>query len=232
EKVLREELEAKYDFEKIILEDHKLPVGLDFEDVELVSLDVTKPSIITAVKPNEHEYLSRIIMNQLEVYSKNNMVILVDVDENMNSYSESVSSYHSSPSELNMIRTGFKQEIASRKEGKRSCKERKIVFINNIKRFNQITGMNEDEVRMLFNEGPKYNVIVIASGLYSDTIGAFDRESKMLTRTVNQSIIGHKISEQEFIKVKDQFGEPELKPQEMYIVDNQEYKKLKVIEDV
>ena len=61
------------------------------------------------------------------------MVILVDVDENMNSYSESVSSYHSSPSELNMIRTGFKQEIASRKEGKRSCKERKIVFINNIK---------------------------------------------------------------------------------------------------
>ena len=106
----------------------------------MVSLDVTKPSIITAVKPNEHEYLSRIIINQLEVYSKNNTVILVDADENMSSYSENVSSYHSSSSELNMIRTGFKQEIASRKEGKRSCEVRKIVFINNIKGLTKLQG--------------------------------------------------------------------------------------------
>ena len=33
----------------------------------------------------------------------------------------------------------------------------KIVFINNVKRFNQITGMNENEIRYLFNEGVKYN---------------------------------------------------------------------------
>ena len=46
----------------------------------------------------------------------------------------------------------------------------------------------------------------------------------MMTRTVNQAVIGHKISEQEFIRVKDRFGEPELKSKEMYYISNQEYK--------
>lgn len=32
-----------------------------------------------------------------------------------------------------------------------------------------------------------------------------------MVRTINQALIGHKISEQEFIRVKDRFGEPELK---------------------
>ncbi|MET1540456.1 hypothetical protein ABUR98_14140, partial [Staphylococcus aureus] len=67
-------------------------------------------------------------------------------------------------------------------------------------------GMTEDEIRVLFNEGQKVNIIIIASGLYSDTIGAFDRESKMMVRTINQALISHKISEQEFIRVKDRFG--------------------------
>ena len=33
----------------------------------------------------------------------------------------------------------------------------------------------------------------------------------MMVRTINQALISHKISEQEFIRVKDRFGEPELK---------------------
>ena len=56
------------------------------------------------------------------------------------------------------------------------------------------------------------------------------KESKMMTRTVNQAVIGHKISEQEFIRVKDRFGEPELKSKEMYYISNQEYKKFKLFE--
>ena len=53
----------------------------------------------------------------------------------------------------------------------------------------------------------------------------------MMTRTVNQAVIGHKISEQEFIRVKDRFGEPELKSKEMYYISNQEYKKFKLFEE-
>ncbi|MDN8937733.1 hypothetical protein Q0P02_13905, partial [Staphylococcus aureus] len=40
DKVLMEDIQETYDLEKIIHEEHKLPLGLDFEDVELVSLDL------------------------------------------------------------------------------------------------------------------------------------------------------------------------------------------------
>ena len=73
----------------------------------------------------------------------------------MSQYSEDVTSYYSAPSDLSNIRLGFKQEIEARKNGEKSIEECKIVFINNIKRFNQLTGMTEDEIRVLFNEGQK-----------------------------------------------------------------------------
>lgn len=227
DKVFMEDIREAYDLEKIIHEEHKLPLGLDFEDVELVSLDLTSSSIVTAIKPTEMEKMNDVIMSSLSVYSKNQFVILVDAEDNMSQYSEDVTSYYSAPSDLSNIRLGFKQEIEARKNGEKSIEECKIVFINNIKRFNQLTGMTEDEIRVLFNEGQKVNIIIIASGLYSDTIGAFDRESKMMVRTINQALISHKISEQEFIRVKDRFGEPELKVGEMYYINNQEYQKNK-----
>lgn len=230
DKVLMDDIQEAYDLEKIIHEEHKLPLGLDFEDVELVSLDLTSSSIVTAIKPTEMEKMNDVIMSSLSVYSKNQFVILVDAEDNMSQYAEDVTSYYSAPSDLSNIRLGFKQEIEARKNGEKSIEECKIVFINNIKRFNQLTGMTEDEIRVLFNEGQKVNIIIIASGLYSDTIGAFDRESKMMVRTINQALISHKISEQEFIRVKDRFGEPELKVREMYYINNQEYQKIKLME--
>ncbi|ARJ50997.1 type VII secretion protein EssC [Staphylococcus lutrae] len=230
EKVLRSELEKTYHLEDIVMNNHQIPLGLDFENVKLVSLDLNTPSIVTAVKPVDQEYLNQLIIDYLDIYKNQETVILVDADENMEKVSNKVTSYYASGSELAMIRKGFIQEIDARKSGKRSSKDRKVVFINNIKRFIQTTGITEDEVRRLFNEAPNYNVIVIASGLYSDTIGAFDKQSKMMTRIVNQAVISHKISEQEFLPVKNRYGEPELKAKECYVVKNQEYQKLMLME--
>ncbi|NJH85916.1 type VII secretion protein EssC [Staphylococcus agnetis] len=230
EKVLRTELEKEYNLEDIVTKSHQIPLGLDFETVKLVRLDLNAPSIVTAIKPIEQEHLNDIIINYLGIYKQQGTVILVDADENMERFSNKVTSYYASATELSMIRKGFIQEIEARKTGKRSCEERKVVFINNIKRFVQVTGVTEDEVRRLFNEAPTYNIMIIASGLYSDTIGAYDKQSKMMTRIVNQAVISHKISEQEFLPVKNQYGEPELKTRECYMVKNQEYQKLMLME--
>ncbi|MCE5044133.1 type VII secretion protein EssC [Staphylococcus chromogenes] len=230
EKVLRTELEKEYNLEDIVKNSHQIPLGLDFESVKLVSLDLNTPSIVTALKPIEQEHLNENIMHYLGIYKQLETVILVDADENMDRFSNKVTSYYASTTELSMIRKGFIQEIEARKTGKRSSAKRKVVFINNIKRFIQVTGVTEDEVRRLFNEASTYNIIIIASGLYSDTIGAYDKQSKMMTRIVNQAVISHKISEQEFLSVKNQYGEPELKTRESYMVKNQEYQKLMLME--
>ncbi|MEJ7450883.1 hypothetical protein WL513_13345, partial [Staphylococcus warneri] len=77
------DVERRYNLEQLILEEHKLPLGLDFEDVELVSLEVDKSSIVTAIKPNEQEYLNHLILDHLSVYSREHVVLLADADENM-----------------------------------------------------------------------------------------------------------------------------------------------------
>ncbi|MCE3387088.1 hypothetical protein LB330_14940, partial [Staphylococcus aureus] len=63
DKVLMEDIQETYDLEKIIHEEHKLPLGLDFEDVELVSLDLTLPSILTARTPNDLEIVNNRVLD-------------------------------------------------------------------------------------------------------------------------------------------------------------------------
>ena len=63
------------------------------------------------------------------MFTPEHVVLLADADENMAQYANEVSSYYSSPSDLTMIRKGFSQEIAARKNGERSTSERKLYLL-------------------------------------------------------------------------------------------------------
>lgn len=71
DKVFMEDIWEVYDLEKIIYEEYKLLLGLDFEDVELVSLDLISFLIVIVIKLIEMEKMNDVIMFSLLVYSKN-----------------------------------------------------------------------------------------------------------------------------------------------------------------
>ncbi len=230
DKVLMEDIQETYDLEKIIHEEHKLPLGLDFEDVELVSLDLTLPSILTARTPNDLEIVNNRVLDGMSKLKESVTTILVDADENMSDKASIVNSYYASSEDLQLIKQGFIVEIKKRLNSERSKESVKIVFINNLKAFISITGLNEKDIRYILSEGPKVNVYTIISSMYNDILGTFDRESKLARQIINQAVIVTRLYDQEFLQAKITNREPLLKPYEMYYFNKNEYIKIKLIQ--
>lgn len=230
DKVLMEDIQETYDLEKIIHEEHKLPLGLDFEDVELVSLDLTLPSILTARTPNDLEIVNNRVLDGMSKLKESVTTILVDADENMSDKASIVNSYYASSEDLQLIKQGFIVEIKKRLNSERSKESVKIVFINNLKAFISITGLNEKDIRYILSEGPKVNVYTIISSMYNDILGTFDRESKLARQIINQAVIVTRLYDQEFLQAKITNREPLLKPYEMYYFNKNEHIKIKLIQ--
>ncbi|HIH7865539.1 TPA: hypothetical protein ACYSSS_002453 [Staphylococcus aureus] len=112
----------------------------------------------------------------------------------------------------------------------RSKESVKIVFINNLKAFISITGLNEKDIRYILSEGPKVNVYTIISSMYNDILGTFDRESKLARQIINQAVIVTRLYDQEFLQAKITNREPLLKPYEMYYFNKNEHIKIKLIQ--
>lgn len=230
DKVLMEDIREAYDLEKIIHEEHKLPLGLDFEDVELVSLDLISPSILTARTPNDLEIVNNRVLDGMSKLKESVTTILVDADENMSDKSSIVNLYYASSEDLQLIKQGFIVEIKKRLNSERSKESVKIVFINNLKAFISITGLNEKDIRYILSEGPKVNVYTIISSMYNDILGTFDRESKLARQIINQAVIVTRLYDQEFLQAKITNREPLLKPYEMYYFNKNEHIKIKLIQ--
>ncbi|MGW7968871.1 type VII secretion protein EssC [Staphylococcus xylosus] len=230
EKVLLKDVKSRYDLEKVILEDYRLPLGLDFEDVELVNLDLRSPSILTARVPKDLEIVNNRVFKSLEILKQQATIILIDPENNMQRKVENVSSYYSTKEELNFIKQGFDIEIQKRLSGEKSSDDIKVVFINNLKAFVSGTGITEKDIKNILSEGPKVNVYTIISSMYNDIIGTYDRETKLTREIVNQAVIVSRLYDQDFTPAKSTNKESMLKPYEMYYFDNNENQKIKLIE--
>lgn len=111
EKVLKSEVIKRYDINTIIKEDYKLPLGLDFEDVELVSLDLKSPSIIAARAPKDLDLINQVVLEGISQLKEQTTTILIDADGNMSDKEKYVRSYYTQPEELIYIKQGFNVEI-------------------------------------------------------------------------------------------------------------------------
>lgn len=231
DKVTKEKLEAKIDITNSILENHRIPIGLDFEEVEPVCLDLTKPSIITGKVPTDIEQLNQQILTGLEVYKDQHTVLMLDSDGNMSDKKDKVTSYYHESEELQQLRQGFKVEIAKRKEDPEAAQDIKLVFINNVKGLIEKTGMTTQEIRTIFSDGPKVNVYTIITGMYNDLVGNYARELKLVNQIVNQALIITRLYDQEFAPTRTTSREPLLKPHEMYYFNNHQHTKLKAVSE-
>ena len=78
DKVLMDDIQETYDLEKIIHEEHKLPLGLDFEDVELVGFDLSQTNIFTSVKPVDIDNGLTLLEKQLNIISNEYEIATLD----------------------------------------------------------------------------------------------------------------------------------------------------------
>ncbi|MCY1581240.1 type VII secretion protein EssC [Staphylococcus pettenkoferi] len=218
------------DLEQLLLEKHRLPLGLDYEDVEPVTLDLSRPSIITGSSPPELERLNLHILEYLNQYKTQHTVILLDAEGNMSEQSHLVSSYYSEESDLKMMRQGFKTEIDKRRNDETRAASTQLVIINNLKLYVENAGLTEQEIMMILNEGPKFNIHIIITGFYNDLFNSYLRQVKLANQLINQAVIISRLYDQNFVPTTNASKEPPLKKGDMYYFSNYDYKKIKLID--
>lgn len=230
EHVLKKNIDADYDVEQLITKSYRIPLGLDFEEVELVTLDLSEPSIITALSPQDLELVNNHILEALKDLKEKETVILIDSDGSMSDKSEYFSSYYTTAEEQKFVKEGFEIEIKKRISGEHSIQQRKIVFINNLKAFINNSMLTEQEIRMILGEGPKYNVFTIFSGMYNDMVSTYERQAKLVRQITKQSIIVSRLYDQELVMTTSTSREPMLKPYEMYYTNQNVTHKIQMME--
>lgn len=221
DKVLMDDIQETYDLEKIIHEEHKLPLGLDFEDVELVGFDLSQTNIFTSVKPVDIDNGLTLLEKQLNIISNEYEIATLDTKGILKNTGYEDYLYCGDKKEI----ISFKNELVSFIKNVEPRKKW-IVVISDFKEFINIASPNNDEIKTIFLDGPKNNVFPIIYGLYQETIGGFSSQIKLLKEIVSSAFVGISISEQELIKVRYKVNEKNLKNNEMYYIYNYEYKKL------
>ncbi|AVO03098.1 type VII secretion protein EssC [Staphylococcus simulans] len=230
EHVLEKDIDELYNTKTMITNEYKIPLGLDFEEVELVSLDLTQPSIITALSPQDLEIVNNHVLNALKLLTEKETVILIDSDQSMHDKSNQVSLYYSTVEEQKFVKDSFSIEIKKRMSGEYSTEQRKIVMISNLKAFISNTMLTEQEVRMILAEGPKYNIFIIFSSMYNDIVSTYERQAKLVRQIVDQSIIVSRLYDQELVMKPSTSREPLLNPYEMYYTSHHQTQKIQLIE--
>ncbi|CXP31036.1 type VII secretion protein EssC [Staphylococcus aureus] len=225
DKVLMDDIQETYDLEKIIHEEHKLPLGLDFEDVELVGFDLSQTNIFTSVKPVDIDNGLTLLEKQLNIISNEYEIATLDTKGILKNTGYEDYLYCGDKKEI----ISFKNELVSFIKNVEPRKKW-IVVISDFKEFINIASPNNDEIKTIFLDGPKNNVFPIIYGLYQETIGGFSSQIKLLKEIVSSAFVGISISEQELIKVRYKVNEKNLKNNEMYYIYNYEYKKIKLFE--
>lgn len=227
DEVTEQTIEDRIDVERLIREEHKLPLGLDFEDVEVVSLDMRQTSIVSCLKPADHDQLIWNILFGLNIYKNSFTVINIDADQSLERFKDYTTSYYCETEDLVKIKLGFRNEVNHRKASQADLQP-KIILINNVQNFINKAGLNEEDIKLIFSEAPKVKIFTIVSGLYNEIFNNFNKEIKMIRQIIEQGVIGNQISEQDFIKTKFVMNEPTLKSNEMYYISNHEYIKIKL----
>ena len=148
----------------------------------------------------------------------------------MSEQSHLVSSYYSEESDLKMMRQGFKTEIDKRRNDETRAASTQLVIINNLKLYVENAGLTEQEIMMILNEGPKFNIHIIITGFYNDLFNSYLRQVKLANQLINQAVIISRLYDQNFVPTTNASKEPPLKKGDMYYFSNYDYKKIKLID--
>lgn len=144
DKVLMDDIQETYDLEKIIHEEHKLPLGLDFEDVELVGFDLSQTNIFTSVKPVDIDNGLTLLEKQLNIISNEYEIATLDTKGILKIQGMKIICTVEIRKKLLVLKwiSEFYKNVEPRKKW--------IVVISDFKEFINIASPNNDEIKLYF----------------------------------------------------------------------------------
>lgn len=225
EQVELEVFKEKYEFDNLIKNEQMLAIGLEFEEVKPVGIKLDSTNLFTSAKPSDLDVGFEILEKQLNDVAKSYEIAVIDPNGRLKQ--SQYENYLYCIENQDII--GFKRELVNFIKNIEPQKQW-LVVITDYKEFINVASPTNEEIKMIFLDGPKNNVYPVVFGLYQDTIGGFKAEAKLLKEIVSEAFIGMSISEQDLIKVKYNSNEPILKHKEMYNISEYSYKRIRLFD--
>ncbi|MGV2876343.1 type VII secretion protein EssC [Macrococcus capreoli] len=214
--------------ETSIIEQKKLALGLNQENLELMYLDLMKPVILTSKNPTQLEFLDKQVIQQLSLVKGTANLLAIDMNQSLNIYREHFKYYASTTEEINKLKENISAEIDLRKTGKKDIGTPIIIYIKNIRAFVNNHYINENYLRKLLIESFKVNMHVIISTNHDDVGNPYEKELKYVREIVEQYVIKNRLYDQDIAQVRKETREPKLLVDDVYLLANDKVTKVRL----
>ncbi len=210
------------------LKENNLPLGLDFINVESVHIPLNGFKHLLYIA-NEDEHLENITRHLLETlvnFVPSKKIMLMDVD---NEYDGQVNLFArvSKPEDLEDMGHQLILELEDRIKGETGHDF--IIFIPDLDKFVQASGLTAEQVSRLYQEGWKYNMHFVVGSFYSyisnNTIGSPVRQIKLYNQYY---LFGMRLTDQTILEKTFNSKEPYLNKDEIYLYGRQSSIKIKI----
>ncbi|MBP2622162.1 type VII secretion protein EssC [Streptococcus panodentis] len=207
---------------------NQLPLGLDFVKVESVNIPLTGFKHLLYISDNE-EHLENMTRHLLEVITElvpSKKVMFMDMDDTYGGQFDLFARV-SKPETLKDMANQLMLELEDRKKGEAGHDF--IIFIPDLEKFVEVSGLTTEQVSTLYQEGWKYNMHFVVGSMYSyisnNTVGTPVRQIK----TYNQHyLLGMRLTDQTVLEKPFNSKEPYLNKDEVYLYGRQSSIKLKI----
>ncbi|WP_416151677.1 type VII secretion protein EssC [Salipaludibacillus sp. HK11] len=230
--------EGEIDFEafkqkrkvKKLIEEHKLPLGLDFEDVAPLGFDPAKDGFLIVISDRRDglDKMTHAITKSMALLTEPIQTMLIDTEEKK--FAEigvAMNAYISDSEGHIIVKRNILTEISNRlKDDHNGVKW--MILIRDLKNFAEKSDLLEEEVSILFEQGPNVDVHFIICGDSSYIASSFEKPAKVVRKLANVGLISMRLGDQDIFN--QPFIRKETYPEafEAYYARDHQHIKLKV----
>ena len=225
--------EAFYSYPKVekYLSEGDLPFGMSLETTEVVAFSPVEDGycVIADDTPSQTEFLNRTILEGFKELQQQYYRLVFDYGNQF----ESTAAFDQivSDDEYNQMALELLGEIDNRLKNKETPSEKMLVYIPEVVPFSEKSQLFEDQVKKMLKNGPKVGIYFIFQSSKSKLDIAFDDVSKILQNNPPTGLVGSRLTDQEYIKVKSNFSEPELEYDQHNFYTKRKPERIKLISE-
>lgn len=228
--MLPEKVTSRITYEKSNL-GNIYPFGLLKESVEMAGFKLNQAILFTSDMPNALTHYFRILSYNLKNSLSSYKVVVFDTSSKFpTSMFENITVFNRNIDVDNVMKT-LLGEIKERMEKPDGDYQKWLVVIPDVAAFASASQIKETELRTILTEAGKVGITPIFITMYQDIISSYDSNAKLVKQLIKQAFVGMRISDQDYIRFRFIPNEPNVKFDEGYIVNEDGYEFVKLMND-
>ncbi|MRX72690.1 type VII secretion protein EssC [Bacillus lacus] len=222
-----EEFKRKRKTKKLVEQNH-LPLGLDFEEVAPIGFDPVKDGFLIAVSDRRDglDKMIHAISHSMTLLKEPFQTMLIDhADQGFADIGLKMKNYISDSESILLMKKHMITDISKRIKGKQSG-IKWMILIRDLKDFAERSSLLEEELSILFEQGPKVGIHFIICGDASYINTSYEKTAKTIRSLANSGLVSMRLGDQDIFS--QPFIRKETYPKEFEVYFARDHQHIKI----